>query len=224
MGGKKSKESTKKTKSKKNDENVTDNDSENDNSDQQVKLKDTVNQSIQNDSKNAKISAKEKKIVNEMQTAREEPSAISRNLTKLNLKDNNVEILKEIPEVNEMKQTSESEIQKEDKEEKTNGETDRADQNRYKTDFGDIEPKKINRLNKKSTKDLEEEGNKLDINKHLVSGFTRFHVNTDVLGVPSYDYNFQKINFIEKNNDKRIQNLKKSRFSWQINDIDDDYF
>ena len=90
MGGKKSKESTKKTKSKKNDENVTDNDSENDNSDQQVKLKDTVNQSIQNDSKNAKISAKKKKIVNEMQTAREEPSAISRNLTKLNLKDNNV--------------------------------------------------------------------------------------------------------------------------------------
>ena len=159
-----------------------------------------------------------------MQTAREEPSAISRNLTKLNLKDNNVEILKEIPEVNEMKQTSESEIQKEDKEEKTNGETDRADQNRYKTDFGDMEPKKLNRLNKKSTKDLEEEGNKLDINKHLVSGFTRFHVNTDVLGVPSYDYNFLKINFIEKNNDKRIQNLKKSRFSWQINDIDDDYF
>lgn len=74
-------------------------------------------------------------------------------------------------------------------------------------------------------KKIEEEANKLDINKHLVTGFTRFHVNTGVLGVPTYDYNFQKINFKEtSSSDTRLKSLKKSRFSWQINDMDDEVY
>lgn len=78
---------------------------------------------------------------------------------------------------------------------------------------------------KLDSKKIEEEANKLDINKHLVTGFTRFHVNTGVLGLPTYNYNFQKINFKEMtSSDTRLKSLKKSRFSWQINDMDDEVY